>query len=300
MSYSRDRGVFVESDKLGTKPWTSGQRVHAFTSYFVTRRGIPGRLVTPSCDDWIVYPDTFNKIKSLRERDLTISKLAVFSGENILRQASKLRETLKRVCASPISPNTDQAIDMISGEQIICRGTTCEPPAGGATCPDGPDPPCQLVELCADNSLPPCKSGRKLCEDGTAPPCPSGEIVQCTTLQTSDIPGNQNSTQNTNTNTTTCPKACDVHFNTCDPKTAPTCIYPNPQVARPRAACACRPGWKAAAFAEGDTTKQWRLPILGQEHRVWVAEGVKCDKECTGFGVNSCKEITVISEACVG
>lgn len=99
---------------------------------------------------------------------------------------------------------------------------------------------------------------------------------------------------------TFCPKPCNVHVNSCDATTAPTCIYPDPRASKPRAACACRPGYKASGYADGDTTKQWRLPILGQDHRVWVAEGVKCDAVCTGYGVDSCREVGEISKTCIG
>jgi hypothetical protein len=98
-----------------------------------------------------------------------------------------------------------------------------------------------------------------------------------------------------------CPKPCNVHYNTCDATTAPTCIYPDPYVAYPRAACACRPGYKAGGYADSDAGRHWRLPVRGQEYRVWVAEGVKCDKLCTiSWGVDSCKEVTLLGRDCVG
>ncbi|KAF2179651.1 hypothetical protein K469DRAFT_595110, partial [Zopfia rhizophila CBS 207.26] len=91
---------------------------------------------------------------------------------------------------------------------------------------------------------------------------------------------------------TICPKACNPHFNTCDPSTAPTCIFPDPRVTNPRGACACRPGHKAAGYANNDVSKQWRLPIEAQQHRVWVVEGVKCDILCdVPWGVDSCREV---------
>lgn len=98
-----------------------------------------------------------------------------------------------------------------------------------------------------------------------------------------------------------CPKACLVHYNSCDKTTAPTCIFPDPYVPNPRGACACRPGYKASYAADGDTTKQWRLPIVGQEHRVWVAEAVVCDSLCKNpYGVDSCREVKELGKECIG
>ncbi|KAH7111668.1 hypothetical protein B0J13DRAFT_461841, partial [Dactylonectria estremocensis] len=88
--------------------------------------------------------------------------------------------------------------------------------------------------------------------------------------------------------------------NNCDKTTAPTCIFPDPRVAKPRGACACRPGFKASAYKDTDTTKQWRLPVPGQEHRVWTAEGVPCDKLCVvSTGVDSCREVSEVAKECV-
>ncbi|KAK3619256.1 hypothetical protein LTR22_026055 [Elasticomyces elasticus] len=97
-----------------------------------------------------------------------------------------------------------------------------------------------------------------------------------------------------------CPKACDPHDNRCD-ATAPTCIFPAPRVASPRGACACRPGYKAANCASNDISKQWRLPVEGHEHRVWVAEDVKRDTSCeVSTGVNTCLEVPLIGKERVG
>jgi hypothetical protein len=51
----------------------------------------------------------------------------------------------------------------------------------------------------------------------------------------------------------------------------------------------------------GDVTNQWRLPVEAQEHRVWVAEGVKCDTLCdVSTGVDSCLEVPLIAAECIG
>ena len=106
-------------------------------------------------------------------------------------------------------------------------------------------------------------------------------------------------TLNPNTKTTSCPVACDIHYNYCDAFTAPTCIYPDPGAPGIGSACACRPGYKATGFADSDTSHQWRLPVIGQEHRVWVAERVRCDTLCTiSGGIDSCQEVELIKGAC--
>jgi hypothetical protein len=309
MSYSWDRGHLVDTDELGTRPWTSGQRVHAFTSFFTFRRGLAPKGVDPTCDKWIVYDDPFVTGMKLTKRDSPIQNLQSFVGPDILRQAPNLRDTLKRICAGPFQPNSSYLIDMISGEETNCTDSTCKPPSSGATCPNGENPPCLVLQLCEDNSYPPCTPDSGVCGDGTMPPCsgpsvcPVGQTLKCwtnTTQATCPDGSLPPCATGTGKNTTACPQACDVNFNHCDAETAPNCIFPNPLVAHPRAACACRPGYKASAHADGDTAKQWRLPIVGQEHRVWVAEGVKCDKVCDGYGVDSCREVGEISAACIG
>jgi len=117
-----------------------------------------------------------------------------------------------------------------------------------------------------------------LCSDGTQPICQEGPV----------------------TGPSGCPKACDPHNNTCD-ATAPTCIFPDPRVASPRGACACRPGYKASNYAGNEISKQWRLPVEGHEHRVWVAEDVKCNTLCdVSTGANACLEVPLIGKECVG
>jgi hypothetical protein len=101
-------------------------------------------------------------------------------------------------------------------------------------------------------------------------------------------------------NSNYCPVACNLFYDHCDKTTAPTCIYPDPYVPKPRGACACRPGYKATGYANGDSSKQWRLPVKGQEHRVWVAEGVKCDTLCKGSGTGACQEVIILGAQCIG
>jgi hypothetical protein len=126
-------------------------------------------------------------------------------------------------------------------------------------------------KICLDGKTP-------LCSDGTQPLC-QDELV---------------------TVSSGCPKACDPHNNRCD-ATAPTCIFPDPRVASPRGACACRPGYKAANSVSNGISKQWRLPVEGHEHRVWVAEDVKCDTLCdVSTGANACLEVSLIGKECVG
>lgn len=123
----------------------------------------------------------------------------------------------------------------------------------------------------------------EICVDGGAFLCSDGSKPTCVTSGSS-----------------ACPKACDPHYNKCD-ITAPTCIFPDPRVTGPRGACACRPGYKATGYTNNDYKNQWRLPVEAQEHRVWVAEGVKCDTLCdVSTGVDSCLEITLLAAECVG
>lgn len=53
-------------------------------------------------------------------------------------------------------------------------------------------------------------------------------------------------------------------------------------------------------MTDQDSTKQWRLPVKGQEHRVWVAEGVKCDMLCKGSGTGACQEVVLLGSQCIG
>ncbi|KAK0648402.1 hypothetical protein B0T16DRAFT_455880 [Cercophora newfieldiana] len=60
--------------------------------------------------------------------------------------------------------------------------------------------------------------------------------------------------------------------------------------------CACRPGYKASA-ADNDTAVHWRLqwPVAGQEHRVYVKPGARCDVLCDQWylGAVGCQEVAV-------
>ena len=101
-----------------------------------------------------------------------------------------------------------------------------------------------------------------------------------------------------------CPKGCDptAGKNQCSWPTAPVCVYPSPSLSKPRAACACRAGYKATAagIADTDTDKQWRLPPPEGNFRVWVAEGVACDTLCnTPTGVESCREVSELPAECL-
>ncbi|KAF1994026.1 hypothetical protein P154DRAFT_448640, partial [Amniculicola lignicola CBS 123094] len=78
-----------------------------------------------------------------------------------------------------------------------------------------------------------------------------------------------------------------------------TCIYPDPFVTNPRAACACRPGYRAAAPVD-DVASHWRLQVPGLEDFVWVAEGVECNTRCDGDpGTPDCREVTALAKECL-
>lgn len=249
-------------------------------------------------------------------------------GDNLFAAGPHLLEHLQAVCSKPpTSGDADKVIEAISGEVITCSPVdgTCQPPRSGARCPNGSKPPCQLGKYCADGSLPnpTCRTVYP-CADGiTMPPCPDvGGINTCPGQNApasppvsppvnsspakpppSDNPPNSGNPgpPDYGTPPSTCPAGCNPHSNACDATTAPTCIYPDPRVSKPRAACACRPGYKASRYDDADKTKQWRLPIPGQEHRVWVAEGVVCDQECVvKSGTGACREVAEVEGGCVG
>ncbi|KAI9773232.1 MAG: hypothetical protein M1839_002194 [Geoglossum umbratile] len=96
-----------------------------------------------------------------------------------------------------------------------------------------------------------------------------------------------------------CPIGCNPNGNTCSIPTAQTCVYPSLKVSNPRAACACRAGYKANA-ANSDTSKHWRLPADEGNFRVWVAQGVPCDTLCdVPWGVFSCQEVKQLGAECL-
>ena len=99
-----------------------------------------------------------------------------------------------------------------------------------------------------------------------------------------------------------CNKACSTEVGKCSIPTAEDCVPPAPGISNPRLACACRAGYKATkpGIADGDVSKQWRLPAPEGNFRVWVAEGVECDTLCTvPFGAFSCQEVTELPAECL-
>jgi hypothetical protein len=101
-----------------------------------------------------------------------------------------------------------------------------------------------------------------------------------------------------------CPIGCNPNpgANTCSWSTAENCIYPSPSTPNPRAACACRAGYKATVpgILDTDTTKQWRLPADEGNFRVWVAQGVACDTLCeVSTGTSPCQEVVELPAACL-
>ncbi|RGP78945.1 metalloprotease 1 [Fusarium longipes] len=304
MSYSRIKGKIISGNANGTAPWTTEQRAHMFASYFTHRRS-PGKTVDSNCNSYPVFfeAEPASKLDTrafvLDERSLSGFALR---GYKLLKQGPRLLEQLIKRCSSPPNPNLVEAINIYTGEIVTCDDEgNCQSPSTGPTCPDGTSPPCQLDQHCLDGSAPPCK---EVCRDGTAPPCTGNGGSTCPDgLPSSCLGGSvevEKPGTNKETQRPTCPAGCNVHDNKCDKTTAPTCIFPDPRVTNPRSACACRPGFKASGYRDTDTTKHWRLPIPGQEHRVWVAEGVKCDTLCTvSTGVGSCREVSEVAEECV-
>lgn len=101
-----------------------------------------------------------------------------------------------------------------------------------------------------------------------------------------------------------CPIGCNPApgANTCSWPTAEDCIYPSPSTPNPRAACACRAGYKATApgILDTDTTKQWRLPADEGNFRVWVAQGIECNTLCeVSTGAFSCQEVVELPMTCL-
>ncbi|KAL7275681.1 hypothetical protein RUND412_001368 [Rhizina undulata] len=80
--------------------------------------------------------------------------------------------------------------------------------------------------------------------------------------------------------------------NSCDITTSCIQTQPNGQYH-----CACRAGYKAAA-KDTDSSTHWRTLFAGQEYRVFVKPGTKCDTLCNqwALGPYSCNEVTVRAE----
>jgi hypothetical protein len=292
MSYSRDLGVFDIKDPEGTRPWTMGQRAHMFASFFTMRRKPPLGGLDGDCLYYPVFKDSgsassrrWNTGEFLHTRAENEKRSLLGGGGNVLRQAPKILETLRKVCATEPKDPSSSAIDLVTGEEVQCDGKTCQPPSGGAFCPDGSNPPCELLpdpepkqKQCPNGSALPC--GDDTCPIGTSLSCQPDEGFLCPDGLKPPCNGTLTKPDEKAVENGSCPKACDVHFNKCDATTAPSCNFPDPRVAKPRGACACRPGFKATGASDSDKTKHWRLPVLGQEHRVWVAEGVPCNAPC--------------------
>lgn len=307
MSYSGSKGQIIPGNDAGSMPWTTGQRAHMFASYFTHRRPPPGKF-TLECNDYPVFfeePAAEVKARALALERRSTSGFAL-RGPKLLKSANSLLERLIKQCSVPADPNVVEAINIDTGEIVNCdMDGTCQPPSDGPSCPDGSSPPCRVDEWCSDGSKPPCESAI-MCSDGTAPPCIGNGCSTCPEGQSSGCFGTDpgpvkkpDDGKDPMTELPICPAGCKIHDNKCDKSTAPTCTFPDPRVSNPRGACACRPGFKSSAYQDTDTTKQWRLPIPGQEHRVWVAEGVACDKECTvSGGVDSCREVSEVAAEC--
>ncbi|KAK5989722.1 Extracellular metalloprotease [Cladobotryum mycophilum] len=277
MSYSGDSGKIVEGADPATMPWTTEQRAHMFAAYFTLRR-------TPLLAESLATTTPSFGVK----RGLFDSRL--LRAKDLLRPTSGILDGLKKICATKPDPKVPKVIDVISGEVLTCQADgTCKPPTEGPSCPNGSAPPCSFEPGCEPVTCPEGGSG-STCPAGTEPTCKPKDGKSGKDDETN--PGGKDDKK-------ICSAGCNVHSNNCDKTTAPTCIFPDPRVSKPRGACACRPGFKATGAADTDTTKHWRLAIPGQEHRVWVAEGVPCDQLCTiSTGFNSCREVTELSAAC--
>jgi hypothetical protein len=310
MSYSPDMGDGA-SDEPGARPWTNDQRREIFVNYYTfrKRKAFIDPKHTGKCFDGPVYDDLSPdfQTRGIHSRSNSLNKVVrhIRSTSDILRRGAATVKTLKKICQYPRVPGV--LIDSVTGETIFCDDEgRCQPPTDGWLCLDGTQPPCKDYipgttpsphPVCIDGSAPPCSGPLQVCPAGQALTCalPEGETISVTP------PGPEDSPVSHPDNTTICGKACNVHLNTCDAETAPTCTFPDPRVRTPRSACACRAGYKAGLHANTDTAKQWRLPVLGQEYRVWVAEGVKCETLCAvSHGVNSCQEVTLVDKVCIG
>ncbi|KAH7064071.1 hypothetical protein BKA63DRAFT_608817, partial [Paraphoma chrysanthemicola] len=185
MSYSSDGGKLDPNDPAGTRPWTMGQRAHMFASFFTIRRKAPRGGLDGDCLYYPVFKDIGKPASRPRDtsaflphakRDLLNS---VLSGSHLFRQNPNLLPTLQKLCATkPTNPGSS-AINIVTGEEVQCDGTTCKPPTTGAICADGSKPPCAVipdpatVETCLDGSTPPCKTNT----------CPAGTELSCVPIE---------------------------------------------------------------------------------------------------------------------
>lgn len=104
---------------------------------------------------------------------------------------------------------------------------------------------------------------------------------------------------------TLCNTPPDAHCGTCNPiaglnkcDITTSCIATNtagpdgPIAPDTHYYCACRAGFKATTAT--DPTKQFRLPMPGQEYRVFVPENTPCNELCSyphGFSPLLCAEV---------
>ena len=96
-------------------------------------------------------------------------------------------------------------------------------------------------------------------------------------------------------------KYCGWYAQRPSPKLICDLLYPlstiGPAPANKESDLASRPGYKASAIADNDTTHQWRLNFPGHEHRVWVTPGVVCDQLCANpFGTTPCSEVPFVDQ----
>jgi len=91
-----------------------------------------------------------------------------------------------------------------------------------------------------------------------------------------------------------CPKFCSPFpgTNTCAQPSAQNCVGFGTSALY----CACAPGFKATGYADNDAAHHWRVDLDGHQHRVWVAEGVKCETPCAN--PLTCAEVSLIQDKC--
>ena len=161
---------------------------------------------------------------------------------------------------------------------------------GPCRCPASYQLVCELGSVKQGCHGDPCHNNSGPAIITTVCPCPTGYVKTCIP---DPPPG--------------CPWSCDTPLNpfapdsSCDITTS--CTMPDPTAVGaeiPASYCACRGGYKADGVADGDTTKQWRLPAPEGDSRVWVAEGVSCNTLCDDpWGPDSCSEVTLLPSECL-